>query len=98
MDVNRAIVAYHKPNYLICLFLRTHAATCERMLMSISYCASNNNKLKIDDITFNKNMEDLRNKFENTCKMIRFINAVLPLIKKSEGHDGDKDALKLKST
>ena len=39
--------------------MRTHAETCERRLMIISYCTSNNDRLEVEDTTSNERMDDL---------------------------------------
>ena len=48
--------------------MNAHAVTCERRLISISYCTSNNNRPEIDETNSNKRMEDLRNECEKHVK------------------------------
>ena len=65
MHINRAIVAYRKPNYFRHSLMSSRIATCERRLMIISYFTSNDDRLEIDETTSNKRMGDLRDKDKN---------------------------------
>ena len=62
---------------------------CEKMLMSVSYYTSKNNRLQINEAASNQIIKELCDKNKKCPKL-------LPLIQKHVGHDEDKDTLKLK--